>query len=103
MQREVLAMNQRLLGTNSLPVAKSLHDLAMLMLTARKLNQAEDLARQCLTIVKKLLGEEHPHTADAVSALVAILQAAGKLEEAETLCQQHLAQLRREPSDDSTL
>jgi tetratricopeptide (TPR) repeat protein len=99
------------LGEKHPQYAASLNNIAGLLYTQGKYDEAEHLYQQSLAIIRKVcaihlaassrdhscqvFGEEHPDVASALHNLAGLLYTQGKYDEAEPLCQQSLAIRRR--------
>ena len=85
MAQESLEIRRRLFGDQSLEVADSLRDLAILLGDQGRWNESEAKAREVLTIRREQLGQEHPWVASALDDVAWAAGASGKLAEAAAL------------------
>jgi tetratricopeptide (TPR) repeat protein len=101
----------KVLGEEHPDVATSLNNLAVLLKTQGKYDEAEPLYRQSLAIDRKVsafmsvwlfhrtscqvYGDEHPDVAGDLNNLAELLKAQGKYDDAEPLYQQSLAIMRK--------
>jgi tetratricopeptide (TPR) repeat protein len=79
-------------GNNTAPsVATSLNNLAELLKTQGKYDEAEPLYRQAIGVWRTALGEEHPLVATGLNNLAVLLWNTGRSEEANVYGRQALA------------
>jgi serine/threonine protein kinase/tetratricopeptide (TPR) repeat protein len=91
MEREAMAMYEKLLGHQCSQVAKALFDLSITVAAQpNRLAEAENLAREALGMQRKLLGEVHPEVAKTLNQLGSVLFMEGKLVEAEAVLREAL-------------
>jgi CHAT domain-containing protein/Tfp pilus assembly protein PilF len=76
-------------------LARSLHNLALMLKDLGNLDEARDHLERALAIYRKALGADHPELARALGDLGALLQGQGKLNEARPLFEQALAIRRK--------
>jgi tetratricopeptide (TPR) repeat protein len=62
-----------------------MNNLASLLESQGKYDEAEPLHRQTLALRKKILGPEHPSTLISINNLALLLESQGKYDEAELL------------------
>jgi tetratricopeptide (TPR) repeat protein len=78
-------MNEHHLGKDHPNIAIRLSNLALLLKTTNRLNEAEPLLRRALEIEEKNYGQNHPNIALSLNSLAQLLQATNRLSEAEPL------------------
>ena len=62
MEREVLAVKQRLLGADHPETLRAACNLAVSLSRLAKYDEAEKMEREVLAVRKRVLGADHPHT-----------------------------------------
>ena len=68
----------------------SMNNLAAVLNSQGKYEEAEQMHRQTLQLKEKVLGKEHPSTLTSINNLAAVLNSQGKYEEAEQIHRQAL-------------
>jgi tetratricopeptide (TPR) repeat protein len=89
--RQVLAMQQELLGDRHPDIAASLNNLAGLYNSQGRYKDAEPLYQKALVMGQELLGDHHPNVATSLNNLAGLYYLQGRYEEAEPLYQKALA------------
>ncbi len=89
--RKSLEIRRAALPAGHPDIAKSLNNLALLLLAQNKLAEAEPLFREALAIDRAALPAGHPNIATGLNNLAMLLQAQNKLAEAEPLFREALA------------
>jgi tetratricopeptide (TPR) repeat protein len=89
--RELLALEKRLQGEESIAVARALSNLGDTLTKQGKLPEGEAMLREALAMKKKVLKPENPSIAFTLNSLAELLRQIGKLEEAEALAREALA------------
>lgn len=95
LQREALAIRQKMLGHEHRETAVSLSDLASVLRLNGNLTAAEALLRECLETNRKTRGEDHPNTAMTLHDLALIAATRGDYRSAESQFREVLAMQRR--------
>jgi len=95
LNREALAMRQKLLGPEHPDVADSLMRVAFVLRKQGKFAEAEARYRQELALLKKLHGKEHAEVARSLKDLAVVLADEKELVEAEALHREALASRKR--------
>lgn len=85
LQREALALRERVLGAEHVEVAESLLDLGNSLVVQGEFAQAEPLLQRSLALRRKLLGEDHPAVVDVTGRLADLKLQQGSYAEAEIL------------------
>jgi tetratricopeptide (TPR) repeat protein len=85
-----VAMNQRLFGQESLPVANSMSHLAMALMAQRKLAEAEQMIRNALAMQRKLFTNDTEELADSLINFAMILWQKGVKSEAQETAREAL-------------
>src|ERR1035437_4857601 len=98
MHRAALALRRQALGQENLPVAQSLHNLALALKSQDK--DADPSVRAALALRRKLLGEEHRDVASSLNLLANVLMNQGSVAEVEALRRQVLAIQRKLRNDE---
>ena len=62
MQREVLAVNERVLGAEHPDTLTTANNLALSLSDQGKYDEAEKMERKVLAVERRVLGAEHPST-----------------------------------------
>jgi tetratricopeptide (TPR) repeat protein len=83
--RRAVEIGERALGKDDPNVATGYNNLAELLRTQGKYDQAELLYRRAIEIGERVLGKDHPDVARDYSNLALLLHAQGKYEQAEPL------------------
>jgi CHAT domain-containing protein/Tfp pilus assembly protein PilF len=94
LQRQI-EVRRRILGEEHPDVARSLNDLAVLLMDKGDYAGAEPLYRESLAMQRKVLGEEHPDVATSLGNVADLLQAKGDCAAAEPLLREALAMQRK--------
>jgi tetratricopeptide (TPR) repeat protein len=90
--RRILHEEERLLGPDHPDVAKTLNNLASLLIWyPYQWAEAETLCRRALAILEKSLGSEHPDVAESINNLALLLKYTNRMAEAEPLFRRALA------------
>jgi tetratricopeptide (TPR) repeat protein len=63
----------------------SMNNLAQVLGSQGRYEEAERMHRQALQLIKKVLGQEHPHTLTSMDNLAEVLRSQGKDEEAKRM------------------
>jgi len=84
-----------LFGNDNLDTARSINDLALVLMSEGKSVEAEAMAREALSIRRKFLSEPHTDIAHSLNVLAITLGDQGKLAEAEATHRETLAMWRR--------
>ena len=87
MEREVLAVMQRVLGAEHPSTLTTAVNLAASLMHQGKHDEAEKMQREVLAVEKRVLGAEHPSTLTAANNLALSLKNLGKHDEAEKMQQ----------------
>ncbi|KJZ70980.1 hypothetical protein HIM_09635 [Hirsutella minnesotensis 3608] len=77
------AWAKKVLGKEHPETLGSMNNLARVLQSLGKYEEAERLHRQALDLKEKVLGKEHPETLGSMNNLARVLQSLGKYEEAE--------------------
>ena len=77
-----------------------MNNLAVLLNTQGRSEEAESLYRQSLAIKKKVLGEDHPSYLSSLNNMARVLEAQGKLSQAEAMLRQALKEKLRVLKED---
>ena len=85
MEREVLAVKQRVLGAEHPDTLTAAGNLAASLSNQGKHDEAEKMQREVLAVEKRVLGAEHPDTLTAAGNLALSLARQGKHDEAEKM------------------
>jgi len=88
--RRAVAVQQRLLPPDSLPLANSLAGLSLLALDDNRLEEAESTCFAALAIRTSKLGRQHPSTALSLDTLGRIRERQGDVVEAEEMLREAL-------------
>lgn len=99
---KALEKRRRSIGEESLEVAESLDELALLSWFEGDYEPAEPLYRQALDIRRRLRSHEHPEVAASLNNLAQLLHTRGRFDEAEALFREAL-RLRRTHLEDEPL
>jgi len=89
--REVLAIQEKILGKNHPRTVVTLNNLALLYKAMGDYSRAEPLYQRALAICEKTLGPNHHDTATTLNNLAVLYQAMGDYSRAEPLYQRALA------------
>jgi CHAT domain-containing protein/tetratricopeptide (TPR) repeat protein len=89
--REALAIQEKMLGPESLAVGNYLNNLADVHVRQGRYAEAEGLLKRSLKITEKTLGPDHASTASSLGNLATLLTYQGRAEEAEGLQRRALA------------
>jgi tetratricopeptide (TPR) repeat protein len=89
--REALAMRQKLLGSQHPDLAVSLNTLGGVLQAEGRLAEAETLLCEAMALEKKLPDGEQPDLADLLAGVAEVLVAQGKFAEAEPSARECLA------------
>ena len=100
LQREVLAVQKRVLGDEHPDTLDTACNLAISCSDQGKYAEAEALQREVLAVQKRVLGDEHPDTLDTAGNLAASCSEQGKYAEAEALQREVLAVQKRVLGDE---
>ena len=87
----LLAIYEKVLGSEHSNVATSLNNLAELYRVQGNYSEAEPLYQRSLAIWEKVLGSEHPSVATSLNNLAELYTDQGNYSEAEPLYQRSLA------------
>jgi len=79
MQREVLAVMQRVLGAEHPSTFGTAHNLAASLSNQGKHDEAEMMLREVLAVRKRVLGAQHPYTLITANNLAVSLKRQGSL------------------------
>ena len=90
-QRQVIAMRERVLSNEHPDMLASLNNLAQVLGSQGKYQEAEGIHRQTLALSESVLGKKHPSTLTSMNNLASVLSGQGRYEEAETMHRQALA------------
>jgi len=85
MHRRELDGCEKMLGKDHPDTLRSVSNLASVLRSQGKYEEAEAMNRRALDGMEKMLGKEHPHTLRSVSNLALLLVDQGKYEEAEAM------------------
>lgn len=83
--KQVLAIREKVLGSDHPNVASSLNNLALLYDSQGRYSEAEPLVLRSLAIREKVLGPDHPRTAQSLNNLALLYDHQGRYSEAEPL------------------
>jgi tetratricopeptide (TPR) repeat protein len=72
-----------------------MNNLASLLQSQGKSDEAEPMYRQALALREKVLGKEHPDTLTSMNNLAGLLEGQGKYDEAEPIYRQTLALMEK--------
>ena len=86
--RRALSIDEASLGSEHPDVARDLNNLALLLKTTNRLEEAEPLMRRALAIDEASFGPEHPEVAIDFNNLAQLLKATNRLAEAGPLSRQ---------------
>ena len=86
-----LTIREGVLGPDHPDTARSLNQLALLLVTQGELAAARPLSERALAILAKVLGLDHADTAVGLNALARLLHVAGELDAARPLFERALA------------
>jgi Tetratricopeptide repeat len=89
--RELLAADQRVFGSEHSSTAKTMENLTSLLINEGHLSEAEKMSRETLAIRSHSLGPDHPTTLTSKINLSIVLLKEGRLGEAEKLQREALA------------
>jgi serine/threonine protein kinase/tetratricopeptide (TPR) repeat protein len=92
---EAMRVRRDVLRRQDADMAKSLHDVAVILYDTGDYPAAEALYRQALALQRQLLGSEHTQVASTLSALATVLYSKGDYSGAESLHRETLALRRR--------
>ena len=95
LHREVLTVQQRVLGDADPDTLRTLHNLAWEMVDEGRYVEAEHLHRQVLADRRRVLGDDHPDTLDTRLKLVQVIARQQRYGEAEGLYQELIDAQRR--------
>jgi tetratricopeptide (TPR) repeat protein len=95
LHREVLVVQQRVLGDANPDTLRTLHNLAWEMADEGRYAEAEQLHRQVLADRRRVLGDDHPDTLDSRLKLVQVIARQQRYGEAERLYKELIAAQRR--------
>ena len=82
MHRQTLELREKVLGQEHPDTLTSMNNLAMVLSSQGKYEEAEEMHRQTLELREKVLGKEHPYTLTSMNNLAVVLSSQGKYEEA---------------------
>ena len=85
MHRRALTIREKFLGPNHPEVGESLVNLATVVASKNKFEEASQLYDRALKIHERALGLTHPRTQLTLSSLVLVLKKAGRNDEADSL------------------
>ncbi|KAI0172943.1 hypothetical protein GGR52DRAFT_546814 [Hypoxylon sp. FL1284] len=85
MNRQTLELKERVLGREHPDTLGSMNDLALVLGSQGKYEEAEKMHRQALRLRQEVLGREHPYTLTSMSNLAGVLDSQGKYEEADSM------------------
>ena len=86
-----LEAREKVLGREHLDTLTSMNNLALVLNSQGKYEEAEAMHRETVATREKVLGREHPDTLTSMSNLALVLNSQGKYEEAEAMHRQTLA------------
>jgi TPR repeat protein/serine/threonine protein kinase len=95
LHRRALIIRRKAFGEDSLPVAESLNNLALVLRRERHLIPAEEYHRRALAIRRKLLVAPHPTIAASLNNLGLVLADEEKSDKAEACLREALAMRRK--------
>ncbi len=78
MNRQTLARREKVLGAEHPDTLASMNNLAGVLDSQGKYEEAESMNRQTLARREKVLGEEHPNTLTSMNNLALVLDSQGK-------------------------
>ena len=87
---QLSTINEVVFGIEHPNVASSLNNLAQLLKSTNRLEEAEPLMRRALSIDETAFGKDHPRVADHLNNLAQLLQATDRVKEAEPLMRRAL-------------
>jgi tetratricopeptide (TPR) repeat protein len=95
LMKEVLELDRKLFGENSLEAAKDLHMLGIMAEGGGRVAEAESLYRESIAMYTRLQGEDSPKTTFAMNTLGEFLISQGRSDEAKDVFQRNLEIRRR--------
>jgi TonB family protein len=78
---QILEIREKILGPDHLMVAFSLQDIAEILVARKKLKEAAEAYRRCLTIYEKATGVNNPQLNDSIGRYICLLTMMGKSDE----------------------
>ena len=95
MEREVLAVEKRVLGAEHPHTLSTAGNLAASLSSQRKYDESEKMEREVLAVKQRVLGAEHPDTLNIAGNLAASLSRQRKYDEAEKMEREVLEVMKR--------